>query len=433
MWVNFQPSQNSTLTAYFVDLYTVTVQSEDTNKGTAEVFFGGTVAQVIAGEFVKVLAIPKPGYVFEGWYENGFLRVSGLEIYDYYPYSTCTLVAKFNPVPQYTVTVQSEDPTKGSASGGGTCYANEYVPVSATPNSEYVFDGWYLNGSKIPGAASFNYYPSATCTLTAKFNPLPPVISGATLICSGSSQTFSASSWQSGYTWSKSSNLNLSGSGSSVSVSAASGASAAGWVSVNLGGQELTRKEVWVGAPLVAAISGQLSVQCNQYYTYTAVLQDASNSNPTSYQWVLTPSGSGNVIYNGDGKTVQICFYDTNSYKIECRANNTCGQGAYYDIWVSSSYSPAPPPFISYPNPVSDVLYIEVEQPDENNTNVGQNAFTYEIRLYDGLGNLVRQTDTKGGSTTQFNVANLPNGIYYLHLYYGINKTPAIQKIVIQH
>ena len=111
---------------------------------------------------------------------------------------------------------------------------------------------------------------------------------------------------------------NLSGSGSSVTVSANSNVGAAGWVSINYGGQELTRKEVWVGPPLVVAVSGQLSVQCNQYYTYTAVVQDASNAIPTSYNWVLTPSGSGDVIYNGDGKTVQICFYDAGAYSIEC-------------------------------------------------------------------------------------------------------------------
>jgi len=44
----------------------------------------------------------------------------------------------------------------------------------------------------------------------------------------------------------------------------------------------------------------------------------------------------------------------------------------------------------------------------------------------------VRQTYTKDG-TVQFNVANLPNGFYYLHIYDGVNDTPKIQQIVVQH
>jgi hypothetical protein len=57
---------------------------------------------------------------------------------------------------------------------------------------------------------------------------------------------------------------------------------------------------------------------------------------------------------------------------------------------------------------------------------------TYDVRLYDGQGNLLRNATNKGG-TVQFNVSALPDGIYYLHIYDGINSTPEMQQIVVQH
>jgi len=47
------------------------------------------------------------------------------------------------------------------------------------------------------------------------------------------------------------------------------------------------------------------------------------------------------------------------------------------------------------------------------------------------LGQLLRQAVAKDG-TVQFNVSNLPAGIYYLHIYDGISSTPEIQQIMIE-
>ena len=54
------------------------------------------------------------------------------------------------------------------------------------------------------------------------------------------------------------------------------------------------------------------------------------------------------------------------------------------------------------------------------------------VRLYDGQGNQLRQQTAKGG-TVQFNVSNLPYGIYYLHIYDGVNSKPEIQQIMVEH
>jgi len=55
----------------------------------------------------------------------------------------------------------------------------------------------------------------------------------------------------------------------------------------------------------------------------------------------------------------------------------------------------------------------------------------FDVRLFDGFGNLVRQTATKGGSV-QFNVSNLPVGIYYLHVYDGVSDKPEIYQIIVE-
>jgi hypothetical protein len=44
---------------------------------------------------------------------------------------------------------------------------------------------------------------------------------------------------------------------------------------------------------------------------------------------------------------------------------------------------------------------------------------------------MVRQTTT-ASSAMQFNVSNLPVGIYYLHIYDGVSPTPEVQQIVVE-
>ena len=72
-----------------------------------------------------------------------------------------------------------------------------------------------------------------------------------------------------------------------------------------------------------------------------------------------------------------------------------------------------------------DVLSVEfVESKDANDPD-------YDIRLYDGQGNMLRQSTTKGG-TVQFNVSYISNGIYFLYIYDGVNSKPEIHQIVVE-
>ena len=51
---------------------------------------------------------------------------------------------------------------------------------------------------------------------------------------------------------------------------------------------------------------------------------------------------------------------------------------------------------------------------------------------YCSIQNMVRQTTAKGG-IVQFDVSNLPYGIYFVHIYDGINNDPEIVKVIIEH
>ena len=423
----YYPSSNCTLYARFIQVYTVTVQSDDPNKGYAQVQGSNTVPW---GGYVDVIATPYNGYAFEGWYLGG-TKQSSNPLYTHITTFDCTLIAKF--VVAYTVTVQSEDTNKGTVSGGGTCLQGGYKTVSASPKSGYAFEGWYLNGSKISGSTPFNYYASATCTLIAKFTSVP-VISGSTPICSGSSKSFSATNWQSGnYYWDKSSNLSW-GSGSdianfSITVTAVnSSTSGVGWVSVkNSSGTELKRYDVWVGAPQIY-ISGpsMLSPWSSDYYTCYATNPLAYPLN--QYDWIFSTYGNwGSISWYPYQSYASVSVGAEGYYQVVGRIMNTCGWSDYYPINLHVyDYSPSP----AYPNPVNDVLTIETYA--TANAKAQGTSLTYDVRLYDSQGNLLRQTSNKGG-TVQFNVSALPDGIYYLHIYEGVSSTPEIQQIMVQH
>jgi hypothetical protein len=126
------------------------------------------------------------------------------------------------------------------------------------------------------------------------------------------------------------------------------------------------------------------------------------------------------------GSWVSIYFNPAGYYQVSARACNTCGYSPWAFVYVDAgSKSPSP----VYPNPVSDILYVEVGSSDDAKGVI----LTYDIRLYDGMGNQMRQTGIKGGNTVQLNVSNLPNGNYFLHIYDGVSSTPEVQKIIVKH
>ena len=70
--------------------------------------------------------------------------------------------------------------------------------------------------------------------------------------------------------------------------------------------------------------------------------------------------------------------------------------------------------------------------PQDQSSDAQRADTEYDLRLYNSLGNMELQKKVKSG-TVQFNVANLPDGIYYLHIHDGVSATPEMHQIVVEH
>jgi hypothetical protein len=108
--------------------------------------------------------------------------------------------------------------------------------------------------------------------------------------------------------------------------------------------------------------------------------------------------------------------------------NCTCDPQEPDPIW------PAPKP---HPNPVSDVLIVDVDfavdalKSIASETTEIPDNITYDIRLYDTKGALLRRQHAKNGKI-EFDVSKLPEGVYFLYIYDGINPKPSMQQIIVQ-
>lgn len=192
------PPNDETLTAHFVFnpgnpaepseiamsiYYRLTVKAEE--GGTAS---GG--GKYLPGSRVYVSASVNTGYEFDGWYNSAGERLSTTKSYYYTTTAedeTLTARFTFNPsspteptmptfIPKHRVTVLA---TEGGTvnTGGETIEEGKTITLTATPNTGYQFDGWYVSGELYTPARSFTYaMEKADITFEARFtfNPSAP-------------------------------------------------------------------------------------------------------------------------------------------------------------------------------------------------------------------------------------------------------------------
>jgi hypothetical protein len=273
---------------------------------------------------------------------------------------------------------------------------------------------------------------------TKAITPCPPspIITGSTTLYLGYTYNFTVSNAPLGFTWDKSSNLSLSGSGTTVSVTATNGGS--GWLSIKSGSTELVRFYVYVctSAPVITSLDGPDNASPISTHYYSVSLY--SYSDPVSYNWSL--SGSGSCYLDANGSSASVNFYDAGTYCLSVSVSNACGYDYTY-MYIYAGYSPSP--IAPFPNPVNDILNIEItqqvidyaksKQQSGNNGKSTNASPVFDLRLYNEQGNLLRQTTTNKVGMVQFNVSNLPNGFYFLHIYDGLNNKPEKHQIIVKH
>ena len=340
-------------------------------------------------------------------------------------------------------------------SGSGTIkwtVSNTNFTVVSPGNPTTVKRKGMDNGSATLSALNSSDQVIATKTITPC---APPNINGSTSVCPGSTNTYSLSyNPNVAVTWSGSNMTpqNNNTGTSKIFTASSSFKVSSGWViaSINVNNTqvEIARKQVNIGN--IISIDGLLYLPTNGSSFYQASFMCPCVNCPVSWQLTKTSDSSGGTYY-ANGVKVKIVSTDhvippaggLQAYKLTAYVGLATSHiyiASYNELTIQGEYPPII--LLSYPNPVSNILNIEIDveataQARSLSSGVSSagsfNAgLTFDVRLFDGQGNLLRQNTTKGG-TVQFNVSNLPTGIYSLHVYDGVSEAPEIRQIIVEH
>lgn len=122
-----------------------------------------------AGSTVTVSADPNAKYTFTNWTENG-VEVSTSTSYQFVITKNRKLVANFKAIPasQFALTIKSNPPVGGSATGSGGYNAGTNVIVTAKANPGYNFTSWSgdASGSANPLTVTMNGNKQITANFT---------------------------------------------------------------------------------------------------------------------------------------------------------------------------------------------------------------------------------------------------------------------------
>ncbi|KNZ42624.1 InlB B-repeat-containing protein [Acetobacterium bakii] len=163
----------------WVKTYVAHYAPKSFNVSVVEKTPGGTASasriSLLYGEWLTVTAVPDPGYVFVNWTDiptgNVFSRNPN---WTFLPADNVNLQANFSQI-AYTVDLNAD------AEGGGTVawadyptdgpYYGDIITAVATPDPNFVFDGWVnAAGDIVTGDSSLNYTVTGNDTLTGAFH-----------------------------------------------------------------------------------------------------------------------------------------------------------------------------------------------------------------------------------------------------------------------
>lgn len=138
---------------------TVVVNSADASQGS--VSGGGTF---VTGTQRTITATPRTGNRFLQWNDGITLNPRTFTLTQ-----DTVFTAYFEAIPQYTVTVTSDNPDMGTVSGGGTVYEGNATTLRATARTGYRFAHWNDGVTTNPRSLIV----TSDTTFVAYFEPLP--------------------------------------------------------------------------------------------------------------------------------------------------------------------------------------------------------------------------------------------------------------------
>jgi hypothetical protein len=155
------PAAQRSLLAHFSNTEAnIVLSAEPAEGGTTS---GGGIYML--GSPATIHAIPKNGYAFSGWMQNGVL-VAQTAAYSFPVSGTTHLIAQFYAVvtPSYRVVIETSRSEGGIISGGGTFNEGTLCTVYASPFPDWIFEGWKENG------VTRSFRPDYTFTVDRDYN-----------------------------------------------------------------------------------------------------------------------------------------------------------------------------------------------------------------------------------------------------------------------
>ena len=299
---------------------------------------------------------------------------------------------------------------------------------SATWNVSSGFTTWPNTGASttvtVSGPLGQNGTLSATVDgVTATKNISSCSITGPSTICSNGSYSLSSNEYA---TWSVSNGFSVSPTnGASTTVTALSSDGLSGTLTAKVGNTTITKSIT--SCDLSAPYIDGPDVICPPHEFVFTLFGE------TAVYWVASPpetfkladsdetTATVKALVNQGQSGAIVAIVDNSTGKAVIKPLKVCGRGAFY----TASY------IIVFHNPVNDILTVGIDADAARTLLSVKESLIFDVMLYDVQGNLLEQISSKGG-TVLFNTSSLPDGVYLLHVFDGINRTPETKVIIIE-
>lgn len=137
--------------------YSVTVISDPAD---AAVLTGGGALN--AGAATYISCTPREGYAFDYWTLDGAHYSTDPAFTYTVEHKNVAFVAHLQAVSKHTLSVTTNLPDAAQVEGGGEYYPRHTVQISCTPNKDYNFQYWTLNGAVYSYDLTFTYEMGGT-------------------------------------------------------------------------------------------------------------------------------------------------------------------------------------------------------------------------------------------------------------------------------
>lgn len=371
-------------------------------------------------------------------------------------FSAASTISIARPTPTITVTPQAGYAGPSCGSGQPVTFTVNHNISCIAPNNGFLWNfpsGWLLSpiftninsitvtpsGNK-NDAGTINVTVNLACGTALPATPLQlvfnaPVISAATLVCSGGSNvTLSNVTPSILVTWSGGTNMTVSsgqGTSSAVIMANSTGSLGNGTISatVNCANAIIAPKTVWVGTPeSPGSVTGNTTPSIGGIYQYVS---EYGSNGAAYHNWLMPYYGNplwsvsgGNI--NGIVNTLTPNFIvGSSTGNVQVFGVNACGNSGVRRLRVTPTTGGGGgiQQIIAYPNPAQKDLTIEVSASSTSLsslsvTNESPTTPDFSVTLLNDQYQIVKSGVSKKGKIT-FDVQDLRNGFYYLNIQKG--------------